>query len=33
MQGPEMRAALNELADRFDEIAVPATGRYVTRKR
>jgi glyoxylase-like metal-dependent hydrolase (beta-lactamase superfamily II) len=24
MQGPEMRAALHELADRFDDIAVPA---------
>jgi glyoxylase-like metal-dependent hydrolase (beta-lactamase superfamily II) len=29
MQGPEMRAALNELARRFDEVAVPAHGRYV----
>lgn len=29
MRGPEMRAALNELARRFDEVAVPATGRYV----
>jgi glyoxylase-like metal-dependent hydrolase (beta-lactamase superfamily II) len=29
MRGPEMRAALNELADRFDEIAVPTRGRYV----
>jgi glyoxylase-like metal-dependent hydrolase (beta-lactamase superfamily II) len=27
MQGPEMRAALNELAKRFDEVAVPAHGR------
>ena len=33
MQGPQMRAALNELADRFDEIAVPETGRYVPSKR
>jgi hypothetical protein len=29
MRGPEMRAALNELARRFDEVAVPGTGRYV----
>lgn len=29
MRGPEMRAALNELARRFDEVAVPAAGRYV----
>ena len=29
MQGPEMRAALNELAKRFDEVAVPSHGRYV----
>jgi glyoxylase-like metal-dependent hydrolase (beta-lactamase superfamily II) len=29
MRGPEMRAALNELARRFDEVAVPSTGRYV----
>ena len=28
MQGQEMRAALHELAERFDEIAVPKTGRY-----
>jgi glyoxylase-like metal-dependent hydrolase (beta-lactamase superfamily II) len=33
MQGPQMRAALDELADRFDEIAVPETGRYVPSKR
>jgi glyoxylase-like metal-dependent hydrolase (beta-lactamase superfamily II) len=33
MQGPEMRAALNVLADRFDEIAVPKTGRYIPTKR
>jgi glyoxylase-like metal-dependent hydrolase (beta-lactamase superfamily II) len=31
MQGPEMRAALNELAKRFDEVAVPAQGRYVLK--
>jgi glyoxylase-like metal-dependent hydrolase (beta-lactamase superfamily II) len=29
MRGPEMRMALDELARRFDEVAVPATGRYV----
>jgi glyoxylase-like metal-dependent hydrolase (beta-lactamase superfamily II) len=29
MRGAEMRAALHELADRFDEIAVPEHGRYV----
>jgi glyoxylase-like metal-dependent hydrolase (beta-lactamase superfamily II) len=29
MQGPEMRAALGELARRFDEVAVPDGGRYV----
>jgi len=29
MRGPEMRAALDELARRFDDVAVPATGRYV----
>jgi glyoxylase-like metal-dependent hydrolase (beta-lactamase superfamily II) len=29
MRGAEMRAALDELARRFDEVAVPATGRYV----
>jgi glyoxylase-like metal-dependent hydrolase (beta-lactamase superfamily II) len=29
MQGPQMRAALSELAQRFDEAAVPSTGRYV----
>lgn len=27
--GPEMRRALDELAARFDEVAVPAEGRYV----
>jgi glyoxylase-like metal-dependent hydrolase (beta-lactamase superfamily II) len=31
MQGPEMRAALNQLAKRFDEVAVPAHGRYVLK--
>jgi hypothetical protein len=31
MQGPEMRAALTELAERFDEVAVPTTGRYVLK--
>src|SRR5215218_2733046 len=29
MRGDQMRAALNELAHRFDEVAVPAEGRYV----
>jgi glyoxylase-like metal-dependent hydrolase (beta-lactamase superfamily II) len=29
MGGPEMRIALRELADRFDEVAVPEHGRYV----
>lgn len=29
MSGPAMRAALNTLADRFEEIAVPEAGRYV----
>ncbi|HYW64771.1 MAG TPA: MBL fold metallo-hydrolase [Bradyrhizobium sp.] len=29
MRGPELRTALNELARRFDEVAVPANGRYV----
>ncbi|MFC7051180.1 MBL fold metallo-hydrolase [Hansschlegelia quercus] len=29
MRGPEMRAALRQLADRFAEIAVPKDGRYV----
>jgi glyoxylase-like metal-dependent hydrolase (beta-lactamase superfamily II) len=29
MQGPEMRAALHELAERFDSVAVPAEGRYL----
>jgi glyoxylase-like metal-dependent hydrolase (beta-lactamase superfamily II) len=28
MQGPQMRSALDELAARFDEVAVPAHGRY-----
>jgi glyoxylase-like metal-dependent hydrolase (beta-lactamase superfamily II) len=28
MAGPEMRAALRQLADRFDEVAVPHAGRY-----
>lgn len=28
MAGPEMRAALHRLADRFDEVAVPDAGRY-----
>jgi hypothetical protein len=27
MRGPRMRAALNELAQRFDEVAVPAKPR------
>jgi glyoxylase-like metal-dependent hydrolase (beta-lactamase superfamily II) len=29
MQGPEMRSALVRLGERFDEVAVPAHGRYV----
>lgn len=29
MSGPEMRAALHQLADGFEEIAVPEQGRYV----
>lgn len=29
LQGPEMLAALQTLADRFEEIAVPTQGRYV----
>jgi glyoxylase-like metal-dependent hydrolase (beta-lactamase superfamily II) len=29
MQGPVMRSALVKLGERFDEIAVPAHGRYV----
>jgi glyoxylase-like metal-dependent hydrolase (beta-lactamase superfamily II) len=29
MRGPEMRAALRALADSFDSVAVPATGKYV----
>jgi hypothetical protein len=32
MQGQEMRAALHELAERFDEIAVPETGRYTLKQ-
>jgi len=28
MRGPEMRAALHALADRFEEIAIPSAGRY-----
>jgi glyoxylase-like metal-dependent hydrolase (beta-lactamase superfamily II) len=31
MQGKEMRNALQELADRFNEIAVPPTGRYALK--
>ena len=31
MQGQEMRAALQELAKRFDEVAVPQTGRYALK--
>jgi glyoxylase-like metal-dependent hydrolase (beta-lactamase superfamily II) len=30
MQGPEMLHALQALAQRFDEVAVPSTGRYVS---
>jgi hypothetical protein len=29
MHGVEMRNALNELAERFDDVAVPTQGRYV----
>jgi glyoxylase-like metal-dependent hydrolase (beta-lactamase superfamily II) len=29
MRGPEMRAALHELAARFESVAIPAAGRYV----
>jgi glyoxylase-like metal-dependent hydrolase (beta-lactamase superfamily II) len=29
MAGAEMRAALHELAERFDEVAVPKKGKYV----
>jgi glyoxylase-like metal-dependent hydrolase (beta-lactamase superfamily II) len=29
MQGPAMRAALHELAEQFDRVAVPRDGRYV----
>lgn len=29
LRGPEMRRALNELADRFDDVAVPRDGTYV----
>jgi hypothetical protein len=32
MQGPEMRMALQELAQRFEEIAVPQTGRYALNR-
>jgi len=31
LHGPAMRSALHELAERFDVVAVPAEGRYVTR--
>ena len=31
MRGPQMREALRELATNFEEIAVPAQGRYVER--
>jgi glyoxylase-like metal-dependent hydrolase (beta-lactamase superfamily II) len=31
MRGPEMRAALHKLAQNFDEIARPKTGRYVEK--
>jgi hypothetical protein len=31
MQGQEMRAALQELARLFDEVAVPQTGRYALK--
>jgi hypothetical protein len=31
MRGTQMRAALDELAARFDDIAVPDHGRYVLR--
>ncbi|MDB5512055.1 MAG: beta-lactamase domain protein [Enterovirga sp.] len=30
MRGPAMRLALHRLAERFDEVAVPSGGRYVT---
>jgi len=33
MKGAQMRGALNELAQRFDDVAVPATGRYVLEQR
>ena len=29
MRGPEMRSALHQLADRFDEVAIPKHGKYV----
>jgi hypothetical protein len=29
MAGAEMRSALHELAERFDEVAVPKKGKYV----
>jgi glyoxylase-like metal-dependent hydrolase (beta-lactamase superfamily II) len=31
MQGQKMRAALHGLAERFDEVAVPQTGRYALK--
>jgi glyoxylase-like metal-dependent hydrolase (beta-lactamase superfamily II) len=31
MRGAEMRAALNNLAEHFDDVAVPSQGRYVPR--
>lgn len=31
MRGAEMRAALNNLAEHFDDIAIPSQGRYVPR--
>jgi hypothetical protein len=31
MHGPEMRAALQQLARHFDEIAVPHAGRYALK--
>jgi len=33
MRGPQMREALRKLATNFEEIAVPAQGRYVERSR
>jgi glyoxylase-like metal-dependent hydrolase (beta-lactamase superfamily II) len=29
MQGPEMRVALHELAEHFEQVAVPDQGRYL----